>query len=45
MKGFPFAVTKTERRRMACDTFYSMQNTRYMLNSLTFGFWQREIYA
>ena len=32
-------------RRIACDTFYSIDNTRYMLNSLTFGFWQRQIYA
>jgi len=32
-------------RRIACDTFYSIGNTKYMLNSLTFGFWQRQIYA
>ena len=32
-------------RRLACDTFYSIDNTRYMLNSLTFGFWQSKIYA
>ena len=32
-------------RRIACDTFYSIDNTKYMLNSLTFGFWQRQIYA
>ena len=32
-------------RRIACDTFYSAGNSKYMLNSLTFGFWQRNIYA
>ncbi|MDR1463735.1 MAG: hypothetical protein LBJ11_00335 [Oscillospiraceae bacterium] len=32
-------------RRLACDTFYSIQHTRYMLNSLTFGFWESQIYA
>ena len=32
-------------RRIACDTFYSIGNTKYMLNSLTFGFWQRRLYA
>ena len=32
-------------RRIACDTFYSIGNTEYMLNSLTFGFWQRQLYA
>ncbi|MCL2022834.1 MAG: hypothetical protein FWG82_00495 [Oscillospiraceae bacterium] len=31
-------------RRIACDTFFSIQDTQYMLNSLTYGFWQREIY-
>ena len=32
-------------RRVSCDTFYQIGGTKYMLNSLTFGFWQREIYA
>ena len=32
-------------RRLACDTFYSIENTEYMLNSLTFGFWESKIYA
>ena len=32
-------------RRIACDTFYSTEDTKYMLNSLTFGFWQAKIYA
>ncbi|MDR1408750.1 MAG: hypothetical protein LBJ12_00445 [Oscillospiraceae bacterium] len=32
-------------RRMACDTFWGIGETKYMLNSLSFGFWEREIYA
>jgi len=32
-------------RRVACDTFYSIADTRYMLNSLSFGFWEQKLYA
>lgn len=26
-------------RRIACDTFYSIENTKYELSALTYGFW------
>ena len=26
-------------RRIACDTFYSIENTKYQLSALTYGFW------
>ncbi|MDR3345467.1 MAG: hypothetical protein LBT21_07780 [Oscillospiraceae bacterium] len=32
-------------RRLACDTFYGIGETQYMLNSLSFGFWESRIYA
>ncbi|MCL2107402.1 MAG: hypothetical protein FWH26_10160, partial [Oscillospiraceae bacterium] len=32
-------------RRLACDTWYDISNTKYMLNSLSYGFWQKNIYA
>lgn len=31
-------------RRIACDSYYSIDNTEYMLNGLTYGFWQAELY-
>lgn len=31
-------------RRLCCDTYYKINETEYMLNSLTYGFWQSEIY-
>jgi alpha-galactosidase len=32
-------------RRLACDTYSSSTDTRYMLNSLSYGFWTQELYA
>ncbi|MCL2105562.1 MAG: hypothetical protein FWH26_00620 [Oscillospiraceae bacterium] len=32
-------------RRIACDTFYSLKDTKYMLNSLSFCFWQQKLFA
>ena len=32
-------------RRIACDTFYSIADTSYMLNSLSFCFWEQKLYA
>lgn len=31
-------------RRLCCDTYYKINETEYMLNSLTYGFWQNELY-
>lgn len=31
-------------RRMACDSFYKIKDTRYTLNALTYGFWLSEFY-
>jgi hypothetical protein len=31
-------------RRLCCDTYYKINETEYMLNSLTYGFWQSELY-
>ena len=31
-------------RRICCDTYSGISETEYMLNSLTYGFWQSELY-
>src|SRR5690606_2639047 len=31
-------------RRIACDAFSTMKDTRYTLNSLTYGWWQTHLY-
>ena len=31
-------------KRIACDAFYSIANTEYTLNALTYGFWQKHLY-
>lgn len=32
-------------RRIACDAFYAIKDTKYTLNALTYGFWEQELYA
>lgn len=32
-------------RRLACDAFYAIKDTKYTLNALTYGFWEQELYA
>ena len=32
-------------RRIACDAFYAMKDTKYTLNALTYGFWEQELFA
>lgn len=39
-----FPYNYANGRRLACDTFYDIGGTKYMLNSLTYGFWQSELY-
>lgn len=39
-----FPYNYANGRRLACDTFYDISGTQYMLNSLTYGFWQSELY-
>lgn len=39
-----FPYNYANGRRLACDTFYDIGGTQYMLNSLTYGFWQSELY-
>lgn len=31
-------------RRLACDSFYSIGETEYTLNAVTYGFWEKELY-
>lgn len=31
-------------RRMACDSFYKIKDTKYTLNAVTYGFWTEEFY-
>lgn len=39
-----FPYNYANGRRLACDTYYDIDGTEYMLNSLTYGFWQSELY-
>ncbi|MBR3587931.1 MAG: hypothetical protein IKL16_00045 [Clostridia bacterium] len=39
-----FPYNYANGRRLCCDTYYGIKETRYMLNSLTYGFWQKELY-
>lgn len=39
---FPYSYANG--RRLCCDTYYNIDETEYMLNSLTYGFWQSELY-
>lgn len=39
-----FPYNYANGRRLACDTYYDIGGTQYMLNSLTYGFWQKELY-
>ena len=39
-----FPYNYANGRRLACDTYYGINETQYMLNSLTYGFWQSELY-
>jgi len=39
---FPYSYANG--RRLCCDTYYGIDETEYMLNSLTYGFWQSELY-
>lgn len=39
-----FPYNYANGRRLCCDTYYGIDETEYMLNSLTYGFWQSEIY-
>ena len=38
------APEQANGRRLCCDTYYKINETEYMLNSLTYGFWQSELY-
>lgn len=31
-------------RRLACDSYYSIDETEYTLNAVTYGFWEQELY-
>lgn len=39
---FPYQYA--DGKRIACDAYYSIGNTEYTLNGLTYGFWQKELY-
>ena len=39
-----FPYNYANGRRLCCDTYYKINETEYMMNSLTYGFWQSEIY-
>ena len=39
-----FPYNYANGRRLCCDTYYGIGETEYMLNSLTYGFWQSELY-
>lgn len=39
---FPYQYA--DGKRIACDAFYSISNTEYTLNGLTYGFWQKNLY-
>lgn len=39
-----FPYNYANGRRLCCDSYYKMKDTRYVLNSVTYGFWENEIY-
>ena len=39
---FPYQYA--DGKRIACDAYYSIGNTEYTLNGLTYGFWQKQLY-
>jgi hypothetical protein len=39
-----FPYNYANGRRLCCDTYYAINETEYMMNSLTYGFWQSELY-
>lgn len=39
-----FPYNYANGRRLACDTYYGINETEYVLNALTYGFWQSELY-
>ena len=39
-----FPYNYANGRRLCCDTYYKISETEYMMNSLTYGFWQSELY-
>lgn len=39
-----FPYNYANGKRLCCDTYYKINETEYMLNSLTYGFWQSELY-
>ena len=39
---FPYQYA--DGKRIACDAYYSIGNTEYTLNGLTYGFWQKNLY-
>ncbi len=39
-----FPYNHANGRRLCCDTYSGIDETKYMLNSLTYGFWQSELY-
>ena len=39
-----FPYNYANGRRLCCDTYYKITETEYMMNSLTYGFWQSELY-
>lgn len=39
---FPYQYT--DGRRLACDSYYKINETEYTLNTLTYGFWENKFY-
>ena len=39
-----FPYNYANGRRLCCDTYYKINETEYMMNALTYGFWQSKLY-
>ena len=39
-----FPYNYANGRRICCDSYYEIKDSKYVLNSLTYGFWESEIY-
>ena len=39
-----FPYNYANGRRLCCDSYYKIKDTRYVMNSVTYGFWESEIY-
>ena len=40
-----FPANYTQSRRISCDAWESLEDTKYVLNSLTFGWWLDRVYS